>query len=164
MTETGPRPGAGTGLRTGLGQSRAPHAPGAQVDAWDKEEDAVHVTSSTELTPAYPGQVPMTDKGSPNLRCISSLCGARGTSAQRSSHTAQGSRESIPGHGGGAGMLHVGFKAAGDLSLVRGHQVSLPKHAPRSGRSRLPPVSGQFWTPPHLLWCLKQRFFPKPGS
>ena len=65
MTETGPRPGAGTGLRTGLGQSRAPHAPGAQVDAWDKEEDAVHVTSSTELTPAYPGQVPMTDKGMP---------------------------------------------------------------------------------------------------
>ena len=116
------------------------------------------------FTPAYSGQIPMTEKGTPNPGCISSLCGARYANAQRSSHTAQGSRESIPDHGNGAGMLHVGFKAAGDLSLVCGLQVSLPKHAPRSGRSRLPPVSGQCWTPPHLLWSLRQRFFPKPGS
>ena len=49
MTGTGPRPGAGAGLRTGLGQSCPPRAPGAQVDALDKEEDAVHATSSAEL-------------------------------------------------------------------------------------------------------------------
>ena len=45
MTGTGPRPGAGSGVRTGLGQSCSPRAPEAQVDARDQEEDAVHVTS-----------------------------------------------------------------------------------------------------------------------
>ena len=41
MTGTGPRPGAGAGLRTGLGQSCAPRAPGVQVDAQHREEDGV---------------------------------------------------------------------------------------------------------------------------
>ena len=49
MTGTGPRPGAGGGVRTGLGQSCTPHAPEAQVDALEKEEDEVHVTSSADL-------------------------------------------------------------------------------------------------------------------
>ena len=49
MAGTGPSPGVGVGLRTGLGQSCAPRGPGAQVDALDKEEDAVHVISSAEL-------------------------------------------------------------------------------------------------------------------
>ena len=164
MTETGPRPGAGTGLRTGLGQSRAPHAPGAQVDAWDKEEDAVHVTSSTELTPAYPGQVPMTDKGSPNLRCISSLCGARGTSAQRSSHTAQGSRESRTDPGSAGGMLPVGFKAAGDLTLVCGHQESQPKDVLSLAGAGCLQYLASAALSLHLLRYLKQTFFPKSGS
>ena len=52
MTGTGPDPGAGVGLRTGLGQNCAPHALGAQVDARDKEEDVVHVTSSADLHPS----------------------------------------------------------------------------------------------------------------
>ena len=54
MTGTGPRPGAGGGVRTGLGQSHTPHAPEAQVDAQDKEEDAVHVTSSADLHHSLP--------------------------------------------------------------------------------------------------------------
>ena len=65
------------------------------------------------FTTAYPGQVPMTDKGTPNPGCISSLCGARYANAQRSSHTAQDSREFRHDPESGGGMLHVGFKAAG---------------------------------------------------
>ena len=84
--------------------------------------------------------------------------------AQRRSHTAQDRRESRHDPKSGGGMLPVGFKAAGDLSLVCGHQVSYPKDVPGSGRSRLPSVSGQCWTPPAPLVVLKQRFFPKPGS
>ena len=34
------------------------------------------------FTTAYPGQVPMTDKGTPNPGCISSLCGARCANAR----------------------------------------------------------------------------------
>lgn len=41
------------------------------------------------FTPAYSGHVPMIDKGTPNPRCISSLCGARYASTQRCSCTAQ---------------------------------------------------------------------------
>ena len=54
MTGTGPRHGAGVGLRTGLGQSRVPRAPEAQADARDKEEDVVHVTSSADLHHSLP--------------------------------------------------------------------------------------------------------------
>ena len=164
MTGTGPRPGAGSGVRTGLGQSCSPRAPEAQVDTWDQEEDAVHVTSQQTFTTAHPGHVPRTDKGSPNPGCISSLCGARCPNAQRRSCTAQGSRESRHDPESGGGIMPVGFKAAGDLSLVCGHQVSYPKDVHGSGRNRLPPVSGQCWTPLHLLGSLKQRFFHKPGS
>ena len=57
-------------------------------------------------------------------------------------------------------MLHVGFKAAGDMSLVCGHQVSLPKHACRSGRSRLPPVSGQCWILSAPLVVFKAEILP----
>ena len=54
MTGTGPGPGAGVGLRTGLGQNCAPYALGAQVDARDKEEDAVHVTNSADVHHSLP--------------------------------------------------------------------------------------------------------------
>ena len=103
------------------------------------------------FTTAYPGQVSRTDQGSPNPECISSLCGARYANAQRRSCTAQGSRESRHGPESEGGMMPVGFKAAGHLSLLCGHQVSYPKDVPGSGRNRLPPVSGQSWTPLHLL-------------
>ena len=116
------------------------------------------------FTTAYPGQVPMTDKGTPNPGCISSLCGARCANAQRRSCTVHSSRESRHDPESRGGMLLVWFKAAGDLSLVCGHQVSYSKDVPGSGRNRLPPVSGLCWTPLYLLWSLKQRFFPKPGS
>ena len=116
------------------------------------------------FTTAYPGQVPRTDKGSPNPGCISSLCGAMCANVQRSSCTVHSSRESRHGPESEGGMMPVGFKAAGDLSLLCGHQVSYPKDVPGSGRNRLPPVSGQCWTLLHLLWSLKQRIFPKPGS
>ena len=116
------------------------------------------------FTTAYPGQVPMTDKGSPKPGYFSSICGAKCPNAQRRSCTAQGSRESRHDPESGGRMLPVGFKAAGNQSLVCGHQVSYPKDVPGSGRNRLPPVSGQCWTLLHLLWSLKQRFFPKPGS
>ena len=132
-----------------------------QVDTRNKEEEVVSVTSSADLIPAYPGQVPMTDKGIPNP-CLSSV-GPGMQEAEKQPHS-PGQQRIHTWSWGWAGMLHVVFKAAGDLSLVCDHQVSLPKHAPRSGRSRLPPASGQFGTPPHLLWCLKQRFFSKPGS
>ena len=54
MIGTGSRLRAGAGLRTGLGQSRAPRAPGAQVDTRDKEEDAVHVTNSADVHHSLP--------------------------------------------------------------------------------------------------------------
>ena len=65
------------------------------------------------FTPAYSGRIPMTDKGSPNPRCISSLCGARCASAQRSSCTAQSSRESRTDPESGGGMLPVGSRLLG---------------------------------------------------
>ena len=73
---------------------------------------------------------------------------ARCANAQRSSHTAQGGRESRHDPESGGGMLPVGFKAAGDLSLVCGHQVSHPKLAPGFGSGRLPPLFGQSSTLP----------------
>ena len=94
MTGTGPRSGAGVGLRTSLGQSCSPRAPEAQADTRDKEEDMVHVTSQQTFTTAHPGQVPRTYKGTPNPGCISSLCGARYANAQRRSCTVHSSRES----------------------------------------------------------------------
>ena len=65
------------------------------------------------FTTAYPGRVPMTDEGSPNPGCISSLCGARCASAQRSSCTAQSSRESRTDPESGGGMLPVGSRLLG---------------------------------------------------
>ena len=43
-----------------------------QVDTQNKEEEVVTVTSSADLIPAYPGQVPTTHKGIPNP-CLSSV-------------------------------------------------------------------------------------------
>ena len=62
--------------------------------------------------PGLPWRVPITDKGTCNLGCISSLCGARYPNAQRRSCTAQGSRESRHDPESRGGMLPVGFKAA----------------------------------------------------
>lgn len=116
------------------------------------------------FTPAYSGQVPMTDKGSPNPRCISSLCGARSTSAQRSSCTAQSSRESRTDPERGGGMLPVGFKAAGDLTLVCGHRESHPKDVLSLAGAGCLQCLASAALSLHLLRYLKQRFFPKPGS
>lgn len=116
------------------------------------------------FTTAYPGWVPMTDKGSPSPGCVSSLCGARCTSAQRSSHTAQGSRESRTGPEGRGGMLPVGFKAAGDLTLACGQQASHPKDVLSLAGAGCFPSLASAALSLHLLRYLKQRFFPKPGS
>ena len=43
-----------------------------QVDTRNKEEEVFIVTSSADLIPAYPGQVPTTDEGIPNP-CLSSV-------------------------------------------------------------------------------------------
>ena len=56
------------GLRTGLGQS---HAPGS-ASRHTEQGEVVSVTCSADLIPAYPGQVPTTDKGTPNP-CLSSV-------------------------------------------------------------------------------------------
>ena len=116
------------------------------------------------FTTAYPGQVPMTDKGSPSVGCISSLCGARCTSAQRSNCTAQGSRGSRTGPEGRGGMLPVGFKAAGDVTLVCGHQVSHPKNVLSLAEAVCLQYLASAALSLHLLRYLKQRLFPKPGS
>ena len=65
------------------------------------------------FTPAYSGRIPMTEKGAPNPGCISSLCGARYANAQRSSHTAQDSREFRHDPESGGGMLPVGSRLLG---------------------------------------------------
>ena len=106
------------------------------------------VIHSANLHPAYSGWVPMTDKGTPNPGCISSLCGARCANAQRRSCTDQGGRESTHDPESRGRKLPLIFKSAGDLSLVCGHQVSHPKHAPGFGSGRLPPLSGQCWILP----------------
>ena len=163
MTGTGPRPGAGSGVRTGLGQSCSPRAPEAQVDTWDQEEDAVHVTSQQTFTTAHPGHVPRTDKGSPNPGCISSLCGARCANAQRRSCTAQGSRESRHDPESGGGMLLWGSRLLGtypwcvakylNLNMPLGLAVAgCPQYLANAGPSL------------HLPRYLNQSFFPKPGS
>ena len=112
------------------------------------------------FTPAYSRRVPMTEKGTPNPECISSLCGARYANAQRSSHTAQDSRKSRSCPKSGGGMLHVGFKAASVLTLVCNHQVSHPENDLKSGRSRLPPIFGQGWTVPASPWVFKAEILP----
>ena len=43
-----------------------------QADTRNKEEEVFIVTSSADLIPAYPGQVPTTDEGIPNP-CLSSV-------------------------------------------------------------------------------------------
>ena len=164
MTGTGPRPGAGAGLRTGLGQSCAPRGPGAQVDALDKEEDAVHVISSAELHSSLLWADSYDRKGDTQPRMHFFPLWGQVCKCQRRSCTVHSSRESRHDPESGGGMIPVGFKSAEDLSLVCGHQVSCPKDVPGSGRNRLPPVSGPCWIPLPLLWSLKQRFFPKPGS
>lgn len=79
-------------------------------------------------------------KGDTQPRMHFFLCGARYANAQRSSHTAQDSREFRHDPESGGGMLMWGSRLL-VLTLVCGHQVSHPKDALKSGRSRLPPIS-----------------------
>ena len=73
---------------------------------------------------------------------------ARYANDQRRSYTDQGGRESTHDPESRGRMLPLMFKAAGDLSLVCGHQVSHPKLAPGFGSGRLPPLFGQSSTLP----------------
>lgn len=123
--------------------------------------NALSTVQFSTFTPANTVRVPMTGIRTPSHPgCISDLCGARCTNAQRyffPDHRRQVSRHCCESW---AGMQFLGFKASRSLTSVCGHRESHLRHALSLAENKLPLVFSWCWVIPAPPWVFKVEILP----